>query len=164
MRPLFKFILLFFLPFFALQSCEDFDDVATPEELKVNDFIWKGLNLYYLWQADVPNLSDSRFQYQKDLNSFLYSYSNPSDLFQNLLNKPVSKFPKSDAIDRFSFITSDYSLLEGFFLELQKTMGFHIALSIKTKTKMLLLALLNMFYLIQMLQTKTLNVAIFFML
>ena len=113
MRPLFKFILLFFLPFFALQSCEDFDDVATPEELKVNDFIWKGLNLYYLWQADVPNLSDSRFQYQKDLNSFLYSYSNPSDLFQNLLNKPISKFPKSDAIDRFSFITSDYSLLEG---------------------------------------------------
>ena len=42
---------------FAFQACEDMDDTAVP----VNDFIWKGLNLYYLWQEDVPNLADDRF-------------------------------------------------------------------------------------------------------
>jgi hypothetical protein len=37
------------------------DDTAAPINLEVQDFIWKGLNQYYLWQPDVPNLSDDRF-------------------------------------------------------------------------------------------------------
>ena len=34
-------------------------------------------------------------------------------MFQNLLNKPVSLFPNGDAVDRFSWIVSDYLVLEG---------------------------------------------------
>lgn len=96
---------------FALQSCEDEDDVRAPAELQVNDFIWRGLNTYYLWQADVPNLADDRFGTKSELNSFLSGYSHPEDLFQDLLNKPVSKYP-SNAIDRFSWIVEDYTVLE----------------------------------------------------
>ena len=97
-----------------LHSCEDQNDNDVPREIAVNNFVWKGLNLYYLWQADVPNLSDYRFEDQEKLNNFLYGYSSPEILFEDLLNKPVSKFPApGDAIDRFSVIFSDYTLLEG---------------------------------------------------
>ncbi|MDA6069388.1 S41 family peptidase [Flavobacterium sp. AC] len=112
MKTILKSVLLLFLLAFSLQSCEDQDDVAAPAALQVNDFVWKGLNQFYLWQADVPNLADDRFNNQESLNSFLRGYSKPEDLFQDLLNKPISKFPKGQAIDRFSWIVSDYSVLE----------------------------------------------------
>ena len=70
------------------------------QNLQVNDFVWKGLNQFYLWQADVPNLADDRFSSQEELNSFLNNYNSPEDLFQDLLNKPISKYPKGQAIDR----------------------------------------------------------------
>ncbi|PWA05357.1 S41 family peptidase [Flavobacterium psychrotolerans] len=108
-----KFILLSFLLFFTFQGCEDYNYASTPSDLKVNDFVWKGLNLYYLWQADVPNLADTQFRNQQDLNGFLYAHPIPEDLFQDLLNKPKSKFPVGEAIDRFSVLFSDYTQLEG---------------------------------------------------
>jgi hypothetical protein len=53
-----------------VQGCQDNDDTsATPANLAVQDFIWKGLNQYYLWQADVPNLADDRAT-QAQLNVF----------------------------------------------------------------------------------------------
>lgn len=135
MRTLSKFILFLLLPFFSLESCEDYNDVATPDDLKVNDFIWKGLNLYYLWQADVPNLSDTKFNGQQDLNTFLYGYSKPENLFQDLLNKPKSKFPEGQAIDRFSFIYSDYTILEGVLSGTTKNNGIEYKLVYKNKNE-----------------------------
>jgi carboxyl-terminal processing protease len=105
MKASFKIILLLFIALFTFQSCEDMDDVAAPEYLEVNDFIWKGLNLYYLWQADVPNLADTRFANQGDLNTFIKGYPEPEALFDAL------RVDKS--IDRFSWIVSDYLELEG---------------------------------------------------
>jgi hypothetical protein len=68
MKPTLKFAALLFSSF-SLQGCEDMDDTA-PINLEVQDFIWKGLNQYYLWQPDVPNLSDDRFASQNKLNTF----------------------------------------------------------------------------------------------
>ncbi len=87
---------------FSLQSCEDNDDVYVSS---VQNFIWKGLNFYYLWQADVPNLADDRFANQTELNYFLYGYPVPEKLFDALR---VDK-----TIDRFSWIVDDYLVLEG---------------------------------------------------
>lgn len=111
MKTILKSLLLMLMLAFALQSCEDQDDVAAPASLQVNDFIWKGLNRYYLWQADVPNLADDRFGNTEMYNSFLAGYSKPEELFQDLLNKPVSKYP-INPIDRFSWIVDDYTVLE----------------------------------------------------
>jgi carboxyl-terminal processing protease len=98
-----KVVLLFSL-LFILIGCEK-DDLAVPAELEINDFVWKGMNQYYLWQSDVPNLSDDRFANQSALNDFLSEYSNPTLLFNSL---------RVDAsIDRFSVIYSDYNVLEG---------------------------------------------------
>ena len=94
-------VLLFFIPL----GCSDMDDNAVPSSLQVKDFVWKGLNLYYLWQADVPNLADNRFENQSELNEFLTTYSTPEDLFNGL------RVPNT--IDKYSVIFNDYSVLEG---------------------------------------------------
>jgi len=104
MKNLLKSILLlclFAIPF----GCSDKDDQPVPSALAINDFIWKGMNLYYLWQEDVPDLADNRFANQDELNTFLTNYSNPVDLFNHLRI--------DTATDRFSVIYSDYSVLEG---------------------------------------------------
>ena len=77
MTTKFKLIIIFFLVVFGFQSCQDNDDIGAPAYLEVNDFIWKGLNLYYLWQADVPNLVDDKFKTQTQLNIFLSGYPQP---------------------------------------------------------------------------------------
>ena len=131
MKTILRSLILIFLLAFSLQSCEDQDDVDSPADLQINDFIWKGLNQYYLWQADVPNLADDRFTNQDGLNSFLKGYSTPEDLFQDLLNKPISKFPKGQAVDRFSWIVDDYTVLEGELQGTSKNDGVDFRLSYK---------------------------------
>ena len=81
MKKTVQFTLLLFIAVFIFQSCQDNDDVAPSANLEVQDFIWKGLNQYYLWQPDVPNLGDDRFANQNALNSFLSGYSKPETLF-----------------------------------------------------------------------------------
>jgi len=107
MKKTLALAILLFLGTFTFLSCQDdYDDIEVPNTLKINDFIWKGLNLYYYWQADVPNLSDNKFRNQGELNSFLTNYSSPEDLFSDLL------FQYS-VTDRFSVMYSDYRVLEG---------------------------------------------------
>ena len=65
MRTTFKIITVFLLTAFIFQSCQDDDDVIAPsntdsQNVGIQNFIWKGLNLYYLWQTNVPNLSDNK--------------------------------------------------------------------------------------------------------
>jgi len=94
-------LLFFVIPF----GCSDMDDNAVPSSLEVKDFVWKGMNLYYLWQADVADLADDRFANQTELNTFFTTFANPTDLFNHL------RVPSPT--DRFSVIYSDYSVLEG---------------------------------------------------
>jgi len=107
---------------FSFQSCEDNDDVYVSS---VQNFIWKGLNLYYLWQADVPNLANDRFANQTELNYFLYGYTVPEKLFNDLR---VDK-----TIDRFSWIVSDYLELEGELQGNTNNNGVDFGLSYKDK-------------------------------
>ena len=123
MKKTFLLTLLLFLTVFTFQSCQDNDDVAAPVNLDIQDFIWKGLNQYYLWQADVPNLADDRFPTQAELNTFLKGYPVPEDLFDALR---VDK-----TIDRFSWIVSDYLELEGALQGTTKNDGVDFGLSYK---------------------------------
>lgn len=95
------FLFLLIVPF----GCEDMDDHPVPAGLEINNFVWKGMNTYYLWQADVPDLADSKDDNQNTYNSFLEKYKKPVDFFNHLRT--------DKAIDRFSVIYSDYSVLEG---------------------------------------------------
>ena len=126
-----KFLIPIILLCFILQSCENSDDNEVPQSIEVNNFVWKGLNLYYLWQADVPDLNDSRFSDQQDLNNFLFGYSDPEVLFDRLLNKPATRFPGNQAIDRFSVIFDNYLELEGILSGTTKNTGADFALYYK---------------------------------
>ena len=128
MKKIFQLTLLLFVTVFALQSCQDNDDITptaatTVANLEIQDFIWKGLNQYYLWQADVPNLADNRFANQIALNTFLSNYPVPENLFDAL------RVDKS--IDRFSWIVDDYLELEGQLQGTTKNNGVEFGLSYK---------------------------------
>ena len=82
---------------------EDFDDTINPAStLEIQNFIYRGLNYFYLYKEDTPELANDAFLTNDDRNSFLESYESPQDLFDYL---------KADQ-DRFSFITDDYVSLE----------------------------------------------------
>lgn len=127
-----KLAVFSFLICFSFQSCEKDDSNSVPKEIAIQNFIWKGLNQFYLWQNEVPNLSDTKFANQNELNSFLYGYTNADDLFQDLLNKPKSKFPADgEAIDRFSVLFPDYDILEGILSGTTKNNGVEMGLYYK---------------------------------
>jgi carboxyl-terminal processing protease len=121
MKKLFLITAIFLL--LLCSSCEK-DDLSVPDELQTRDFVWKGMNLYYLWQADVHNLADNRFANQDQLNGFLSGYSNPVTLFNSLR--------VDSSIDRFSVIYSDYRVLEGILSGNTTDTGMDYGLKYKT--------------------------------
>jgi C-terminal processing protease CtpA/Prc len=116
-------LLLSFL-FFAIISCEDNDDNAVPKVLQSKDFVWKGLNLYYLWKNKIPDLADDRFANQDQLNTYTESFANPTELFNGLLYDRAN-------VDKYSVIYSDYSVLEGVLTGNTKNNGVDFALQLK---------------------------------
>lgn len=132
MKNYHKALILFIVTSLSFQSCDDMDDtLGVPSELEIDNFIWKGLNLYYLWQEDVPDLADNRFANQGELNSFLEATPGPEVLFQNLLYKPVSQFPVPNAVDRFSVLVDDYTYLENLFQGVTTNNGVDFSLKYK---------------------------------
>ncbi len=119
-----KLVFIFFLAITCFLSCSDDDDVSdVPANLEVQDFIWKGMNLYYLWQDDVVDLADDRFNNQEELNAFLQQYPEPNALFNQIRVAP--------SIDRFSAIFSDYGVLEGIISGTTKNNGVDFGLLYK---------------------------------
>jgi len=130
MKRTYKLLILFIIGAIGFQSCDDMDDslVATTPGLEVQTFIWKGLNLFYFWQADVPDLADAKIANKTEFEAFLLSKETPEILFQDLLNKPISKYPLGEAIDRFSVLVSDYTYLENLFQGITKNNGVEFGL------------------------------------
>lgn len=122
MKRIFKNTLFFISLFFIFQSCgEDFDDVL--HFRTSNEFIWKGLNEYYYWQKDSPDLNDSRFITTAGFQSFVNSYTSPEALFDHLL---------VPAKDRFSVIFNDYDILEAALQGSNNNNGVDFGLKYKT--------------------------------
>lgn len=111
---------------FLTVSCNKEDNILSEEFIvttddEINNFIWKGLNLYYLWQEDVPNLADNRFDNLEDLYTFFRNYNSPESTFNSLLNQP-------DVVDRFSWIVDDYIALENSFQGINLSSGMEFGL------------------------------------
>lgn len=108
-------------------SCVVPDDNSVSKDVEIHDFIWKAMNLHYLWQKDVGNLSDTRFKNQSELNNFMSSYT-PTSLFQSLLYQPQT-------IDRYSLIFEDYTVLEEWLTGTESNNGMTYGLTYKDQTK-----------------------------
>ncbi len=107
-------------------ACSKDDDGMTPDptaNVEVQDFMWKAMNFWYFWQADVSNLADDAFanttEGNKKYTDFLLSEENPGDFFDNQL-----RFSE----DRFSFYNSDYRVLTQSLSGIQKSNGLKFGL------------------------------------
>ena len=90
----------------SLLSISCFDDLddnyreATTTE--INEFIWRGLNYFYLYKGSVPQLQDNAFATEGDKKAYLASFDSPEDCFEAL----------TDLSDPFSLLVEDYVSLE----------------------------------------------------
>ena len=112
------------LTLFLAVSCNRSDDSSETQtvENQINTFVWKGLNSWYYWQKDVPNLADSfakTSQYKT-----LMSSKNPDEVFYSLLND----YPNTD---RFSWIVDDVDALMQQFSGISKDSGMNLSLFYK---------------------------------
>jgi hypothetical protein len=103
-----KYISLFLGLGLLMAGCSKSDDDAgigpdgptnQDPDFLVQDFMWKALNLWYFWQADVVDLADDRFDTNEEYTEFLKSGADPADFFLDIL-----LFSE----DRFSFLSDDY--------------------------------------------------------
>lgn len=99
------------------------DEVEVKLERPQDEFIWQALNLFYLWQPEVPDLADDRFENFSELNEFLNAYSSTEELFKGL------KFSE----DRFSRIYSNYVELENALQGVSKSFGYEFRLLRETE-------------------------------
>ena len=109
---------------FLAVSCNRSEDsgVAQTTENQINTFVWKGLNSWYYWQKDVPNLADS-FAKTSQYKTLMGS-KNPDEVFYNLLND----YPNTD---RFSWIVDDVDALMQQFSGITKDSGMNLSLFYK---------------------------------
>ncbi len=97
------FISLLIVSVLFVSCFEDADDNLQPAStIDIQNFIYRGLNYFYLYKADTPELANDAFANQDELNSFLNNYETPETLFDYLLSSQ----------DRFSNLYSDYTLIE----------------------------------------------------
>lgn len=111
-------------------SCsKDNDDEINPEvitdpvNLEVEEFIFAGMDLYYLYDAQVPQLAnDDYFASTDAFENYLSGFNSPEDLFfKGLVYEPF---------DKFSFMTDDYIELEKYFQGTTGTTGMDYGLSL----------------------------------
>jgi carboxyl-terminal processing protease len=125
-------ILLFVISLFETSCKKDHTDNGV--SLEINKFIWGGLNYYYLWKDQVPNLSDTKFTSQSSLESFLNQYGDDHNgLFEALLYQ-------RNVVDKFSWIVDDYVALANSFQGISKSMGYEYRLAYTDNTKTNLIA------------------------
>ena len=105
----------------VIEEVEEEEEILEFVELEneVNDFVWAGLNSWYLWQDEVNDLADDRFADENDYFDFLNGFATPRGLFQTM------RSPK----DRFSVIVDDYDILFNSFAGVFKTNGIEFVLT-----------------------------------
>ena len=89
---------------FLISGChEDIDDnIDTASDAEISDFVWKGMNVFYLYKSDIPDLADDRFSSDQQYTDYLNSFDSPEALFNSVLRDD----------DEFSIIVDDFRALE----------------------------------------------------
>lgn len=78
-------------------------EYEVPQNLVVHDFVWKGLNAYYLYQDQVADLSDRRFNSDEELNADLNSFPDYNLLFESLT---IENDLKSNLVEDYNTLSS----------------------------------------------------------
>lgn len=98
-------LLIIFLGLISQIGCSDdnlrIDNPKLTKDNEIQDFIWEGMNIFYLWQENVPDLADDRFTSEEEYLNFLNSEPIPEHFFQDLIYSP-------GVVDKWSWIVDDY--------------------------------------------------------
>jgi len=95
------------------------NDTLITSNNEINDFVWKGMNSWYNWQANVDDLADTKDDNNTAYTSFLNSYDEPKDLFQGLLYDHPNT-------DRFSWFVEDYEVQAQQFQNISLSFGLRL--------------------------------------
>lgn len=101
-------------------SCkDDLDDVIRPaSNLEISEFIYRGLDYWSLYKADVPELADDFFENDGARRDFLDDFESPEATFDALLSPN----------DRFSVLRADYEEFENSLAGIRKSSGMQFSL------------------------------------
>ncbi|MBC3757693.1 peptidase S41 [Hyunsoonleella sp. SJ7] len=106
---------------FMLTGCfEDGDDIPI-QTAEINDFVWKGMSIYYLYKDEMPDLANDRFTNNSEYTEYLEMFDSPFDLFNSLKYQP-------GIVDQFSWMVNDYIELERNFSGISTTNGMEFSL------------------------------------
>lgn len=119
MNKIFKLLTVLIFSILLFQSCEEKEDKkeiieqpkysdAEKENIRVNEWVWEEMNLYYLWTKQMPPKRESVYA--------------PKSYFSTLLYSPV---------DKWSYMTENYKQLVNSFKGIEKAMGYSLALYYK---------------------------------
>lgn len=92
-----------------------------PQANGVNLFVWNGLHDYYLWNKEVKGLSDNKYLKKDSLNAFLNHYTDPQELFEDLLYQPGK-------VDKWSFLVDNSKDIDDWISGISETMGYDFML------------------------------------
>jgi len=115
-----KYFILLIL-FTSLTSCNKNNNLLIPNDIEVQNFVWKGLNAFYFWKDKVPDLNETKFKNQSQLNSFLKGFSTPDLAFESLL------YDRNNT-DKWSVIFDDYIALENWLKGVSLSSGMEFGL------------------------------------
>lgn len=122
-----KYIVLFLGLALLQTGCSNDDDGVAPSgpnplpnaNVDVQNFMWKAMNIWYFWQADVPDLADDRFSTSEQFTGYLQGFPDPEAFFFDEL-----LFSQ----DRFSFLSDDFKELVNNFAGISKSNGLEFGL------------------------------------
>ena len=115
-----KRLLLLFVTLGVLSACNNESSRTPMGNDEINDFIWQGMNTWYLWQDQVPDLND-RFTTFGQIWDFYADFNSPRDVFNSVLFQP-------GVVDRFSVIFDDYTVLDNSLQGINQSNGMEFGL------------------------------------
>ncbi|MCR8668598.1 S41 family peptidase [Aestuariibaculum sp. M13] len=112
--------LLCLVSFLNFSCFEDNDDNQIAASA-ISDFVWRGMNVFYLYKDNIPDLANDRFSSNAEYAAYLNSFSSPESLFENLIYE-------RETVDKYSWIVDDYIALEQLFSGVSTSNGMEFIL------------------------------------
>ena len=134
---LIKALIILSVVSFLTTSCFEDNDDNQISASSINDFVWKGMNAFYLYKDYIPNLVNDRFSSNKEYSDYLNSYSTPEDLFESLIYQ-------RESIDKYSWIVDDYIALEQYFSGISVSNGMEFKLFYKPNSSTELIGIVRL--------------------
>jgi len=102
----------------VFSACSNDSEIVVPDDVTVQDFMWRAMNFWYFWQADVPLLDDNQLNNAESYTDLLESQPDPESFYESI------QFIE----DRFSFLRTEYSVLVDDLNGISKSNGLEFGL------------------------------------